>query len=110
METIEKILARLDTSKNPGLDGISEKFLKDGAGVLALPLFNLVNLSIKQSLLFDQCNFAKVKLLFKKCSKNDPKNYRSILLLLVVSKIIEKNIHIWTQEYLDNVGFSLDFF
>ena len=50
LETIKKILACLDSSKAPGLDEISSKFLKDGAEVLALPLCNLVNLSIKQSL------------------------------------------------------------
>ena len=43
LETIKKILACLDTSKAPGLAGISSKFLKDGVEVLALPLCNLVN-------------------------------------------------------------------
>ena len=44
LETITKIFACLDTSKAPGLDGISSKFLKDDAEVLALPLCNLENL------------------------------------------------------------------
>ena len=47
LETIKKILACLDASKVPDLEGTS---LKDGAEVLVLPLCNLVNLSIKQSL------------------------------------------------------------
>ena len=38
LETIKKILACLDSSKTPGLEEISSKFLKDGAKVLALPL------------------------------------------------------------------------
>ena len=46
LETIKKILACLDSSKATGLDEISSKFLKDGAEVLALPLCNLVNLSL----------------------------------------------------------------
>ena len=97
LETIKKILACLEASKALGLDGISSKFLKDGAEVLALPLCNLVNLSIKQSLFPDQCKIAKLKPLFKKGSKSDPKNYRPISLLPVVSKIIEKTIQIQTQ-------------
>ena len=66
LETIRKILACLDSSKAPGLDGISSKFLKDGAEVLAIPLCNLVNLSMKQSLFPGQCKIAKPKRLFKK--------------------------------------------
>ena len=94
METIKKILTCLDASKAPGLNIISSKFLKDGAEVLALPLFILANLSIKQFLFPDQCKIAKLKPLFKKSSKSDLKNYRPISLLPVVSKILEKTINI----------------
>ena len=38
LETIKKILTCQDASRAPSLDGISSKFLKDGAEVLALPL------------------------------------------------------------------------
>ena len=105
LEALKKILACLNTLRAPGLDGIFSKFLKDGAEVLALPLqlckfckckkndLDLVNLSIKQSLFSDQCKIAKLKPLFKKGSKGDPKIYRNIL-LPVVSKIIENTIHI----------------
>ena len=72
------------------MDGISWKFFKDGAEVLALPVYNLVNLSIKQALFPDQFKIAKLRPLFKKGSKSNPKNYRPISLLLVVSKIVEK--------------------
>ena len=75
LETITKILACLDTSKDSGLDRIFLKFLKDGAEVLVLLLYNPVNLSIKQSLFPDQYKVVKLKPLFKKGSKSDPKNY-----------------------------------
>ena len=91
LETIKKILACLESSKALGLDEISSKFLKDGAEVLALPPCNLVNFSINQSLFPDQCKLAKLKLLFKKGSKIDPKNYRPISQFPVVSKIIREN-------------------
>ena len=81
LETTKNVLAWLDSSKAPGLDGISSKFLKDGAEVLALLLCNLVNLSIKQSSFPGQCKIAILKPLFKKSSKSDPKNYRPISLL-----------------------------
>ena len=86
--TIKKVLACL-APKVPGLDRISQKFLKDGAEILVLPLCNFVSLSIKQSLFLDQCKISKLKLLFYKGSKSDPKNYWAISQLPVVSKIIE---------------------
>ena len=55
LESIKKIKACLKSSKAPGLEEISSKLLKDGAEVLALPLCNVVNLSIKQPLFPDQC-------------------------------------------------------
>ena len=101
LRTMKKIFACLDTSKASGLDGQSSKFLKDGAEVLALPLCNLENLPIKQSLFSEQCKIAKLKPLFKKGSKSNPKNYKPTSLLPVASKIIGRSIQNQTQKYLD---------
>ena len=68
LETIKKILGCLTTSKATSLDGISSIFLKIGPSVL--PLCNLINLSIKQSLFPDQCKIEKLKILFKKNSRS----------------------------------------
>ena len=57
---METVLACLDASKAPGLDGISLQFVKYGEEVLALPPYNLVNLSMKQSSFLDQCNIPNV--------------------------------------------------
>ena len=90
---------------NCSLDVISSRSFKDGTDVLSLPLCNLVNLSMKQSLIIDQYKIAKLMLqLKKKCSKRYPKNYRPILSFPVVSKTIKSTIHIHVQEYLENNG------
>ena len=105
LDSIKKILACLKSSKALGLDGISSKSLKDDAEVLALPLCNLVNLSIKQSLFPDQCKInAKLKALIKKGSTCNPKSYRPISLLLVVFRILEETVQIQTQECLNKNG------
>ena len=48
----------------------------------------------KGSLFPDQFKIEKLKPLFKKVFKSDPKNYRLVSLLPAVSKVIEKTVHI----------------
>ena len=91
----------MDENKAAGLDNLSGKFLKDGATILAKPLSQICNLSIKYSTFPNDCKIAKLKPLFKRGSKTDPKNYRPISLLPLISKIIEKIIHDQTQSFLD---------
>ena len=95
-----EILQSLDSEKAAGIDDIPCKFLKDGANILAKHICQICNLSIKLSLFPHQCKIAKIKPLFKKGSKTDPKNYRPISLLPLISKIIERVIFDQTQEFL----------
>ena len=48
----------------------------------------------------DECKIAKLKPLSKNGKKTDPKNYRPISLLPVISKILEKVIHDQTIEFV----------
>ena len=89
-ETIKKLLCCLDVSKAPGIDEISDRFLKDGAEVLTKPICDFFNLSIKRSTFPDKCKIAKLTPLFKKGFKTGPKNYRPISLLSLVSTLTEK--------------------
>ena len=100
-DNVLKLLEEINPSKATGLDNIAGKFLKDGAIALAEPITELCNLSILQSKFPEGCKQAKLKPLFKKGSKDDPKNYRPISLLPQLSKIIEKIIHGQVQKYLD---------
>ena len=91
--TVSAVLKRpssLDTIKALGLDGVSNRLLKECASVLAEPLTHIFNVS------FEKCCFpyrwkqAVVKPLYKrKGAKNDPASYRPIALLPCVSKILE---------------------
>ena len=64
-ETVVKYLQDLDEKKAAGLDNLSSKFLKDGATVLAKPISQICNLSIKYSILLPDCKIAKLKPRFK---------------------------------------------
>ena len=96
-----KLLDDIEPSKAVGLDDINGQFLKDGAVILAEPIRDLFNLSIKLSTFPADCKLAKLKPLYKKGSKLEPKNYRPISLLPLISKIFEKIIHAQTQLFLD---------
>ena len=96
-EDFKKILLSLHTSKAAGMDQIPAKFLRDGAEVLALPLKNIIDLSIKLSALPEECKTGKLKSVFKKGARTDPRNYRRISLLPLLSKAIEESI----EDYLN---------
>ena len=83
-EDVKSILLSLNTSKAAGIDQIPANFLRDGAEVLALPLGNIINLSIKLSTFPEEC-----------------KNYRPISLLPLVSKIIKKPIQFEIEDFLN---------
>ena len=68
---------------------------------MALPLENIINLSIKLSTFPEECKIAKLKPIFKKGARTDPKNYRPISLLPLVSKIIEKSIRFHIEDFLN---------
>ena len=65
--------------------------------VLAKPVSQICNLSIKYSIFPSDFKKAKLKPLFKKGSKAATQNYRPISLLPLVSKITEKVF----QSFLD---------
>ncbi|MGY8822307.1 MAG: reverse transcriptase domain-containing protein, partial [Pseudomonadales bacterium] len=100
-DEVIKILSNLDISKAAGIDNIKGVFLKDGASILGKPIAKLCNLSIKLSTFPDKCKVAKLKPLFKKGSKTEPKNYRPISLLPLISKIFEKVVLDQTQKFLN---------
>ena len=73
-DKVFKILKNFDESKAPGIVDLSGIFQKDGASLLATPITQLCNLSISSGRFPDACKIAKLKPLFKKGSKTDPKN------------------------------------
>ena len=62
--------------------------LKDGAKILAEPISQIVNMSL--GLKFPEgCKTAKVRPIFKKGKNAEPKNYRPVSLLPVMSEVIQ---------------------
>ena len=81
------MLEKTNANKAPGIDKLPGIFIKDGASVLAAPVTQLINISISTSTFPDPFKIAKLVALYKKGCKTDPKNYRPVSLLPLLSKI-----------------------
>lgn len=90
---VRKALKELKLSKATGVDGIPSRLLKDGADALASPLSVTFNLTIQQNVIRAEWKKAKVTPLHKSGTKDDPRNYRPISVLPVVSKVPDRLIH-----------------
>ena len=69
VNTILNFLKEIKTNKATGIDNLSGRFLKDGSKVLATPITQICNLSIKLSTVPDEFKIAKLKPLYKKVRK-----------------------------------------
>ena len=91
-----KIIKALDINSSTGIDTIPPKLVVMSSDVIAepltkLPLTKLINASAIQSSIFPSCEkVASVTPVFKKDDRLDKKNYRSISVLNVFSKIFER--------------------
>ncbi len=92
-DQVFKCLSSLDTKKATGLDGISSRLLKAGAGPLSIPLTHLFNYSLSNGQVPQKWKSSRVTPLFKEGSRDDVNNYRPISVIPVVMKIFERLVH-----------------
>ena len=97
-----EIMEKIEISKAAGIDELSGRFLKDGSEILSKPISEICNLSISHGIFLNACKVAKLKPIFNKGKKVDQSNYRPILLLPLISKIIEKVVHNQTNGFLSD--------
>ena len=70
---VQKLSEDINPTKSARFDNLIGKFLRDGASVLGAPISDLCNLSISLSIIPDDCKIAKLKPIYKKESKTEPK-------------------------------------
>ena len=100
-EQIMQIFSHLESKSSTDFTGLSTKFVKIILPLIAKPLAHIFNLSLRHGLVPSQFKIAKVSAVFKKGGNPENLNdYRSINLLLVFSKILEKLVSIQLKDYL----------
>ena len=88
------LLLAIDTNKASGPDGISGTMLKNIAHTISPLVTRLFNLSIKTGKVPHQWKISSVVPIPKASPNTDnPRNYRPISLLPVISKLLERHIH-----------------
>ena len=107
-QEVFKILSNVDPEKACGIDEIPCRMLKDGTEILAEPISQIVNMSLG-SKFPEGCKTAKVRPIFKKGKNTEPKKYRSVSLLPVMSKVIERVVHNQLIQHLEKYKIIFDY-
>ena len=101
-------LNKLNVNKSAGYDEIQANFLRDGCSEIREVITHLINLSITTNVFPEEFKFAKVRPLYKKNYKTEVENFRPISILCILSKILEKAVHVQLEKYLtdNNILYS----
>ena len=102
VDTILKILKDLPQTHSCGPDEIDGYILNISREVIARPLLHVINLSIRTGIFPKIWKLAKISPLHKKESKLIAKNYRPVALLCIMSKVLEKVIHIQLSHHFES--------
>ena len=90
--TVREIILGLKNSKSCGVDNIDTYIIKLVIDDILPAVTHIINLSIQQATFPSQYKIAKVIPLLKKADPLEPKNYRPVAILCIISKVIERVI------------------
>ena len=99
----------INHKKASGADEINSFLLKSVAHIVARPLSELINNSIRNGCFPDLWKRARVIPLHKSGSLDDMDNFRPISILCTVSKIIERHVFDCFTRFLDSFNLLLPF-
>ena len=99
---IKKQLQNLKRNKATGPDGLPPGLLKDCAAEITSPLRHIINMSLSTSTVPIVWKQSKILPAHKSGPKNQPENYRLISILPILSKVLEKAVHLQLLKFLED--------
>ena len=100
-DEVRKLLSTIDPSKASGPDCISARMLKSTAMSIAPAVTQLFSISLTLGKLPKEWKVAQVTPIPKSSQTSDPTNYRPMSLLSILSKLLEKHVHGYLLEHLE---------
>ena len=97
---VAKTINSLSVKKGAGYDELPPKFIKMVSGEMIKPLTLLVNRCILENTFPDKMKRANITPLYKKKDKLNKDNFRSVNLLPILSKILERLLYNQVYEYM----------
>ena len=88
--TVKSILCSIPVHKACGPDGISARIIRECCDELSVPLAKICSLSLRQGTFPQRWKEANVVPIFKKGNAKDPQNYRSVSLIPLFGKVLER--------------------
>ena len=106
----KKVMTNLDSSKASGLDCVPVVVLKNCEPEPSYTLAGLFNVCLKESFFPDCWKVSTVVPVFRNVAeRSNAKNYRSISLLSVISKVLEELVNNRIADHLEKCGLFSDF-
>ena len=99
---IKKQFKSFKRKKSSGLDYLPMGLLKIFADEIAEPLHHIINPSLNSSMVPLIWKETRIISLFKSVDVHNPSNYRPILVLSVLLKVLERSVHMQLIEYLES--------
>ena len=96
-----KYIKQLSVKKAAGYDEIPANFVKRTGAILAKPITHLMNRCILENTFPSKMKMANITPLYKKKDKLNKDNYRSVNLLPILSKIMERALYDQVYEYIN---------
>ena len=105
-DQVDKIISHLKNSKSSGLDNLDTYILKLIKSTIVPSVCHIVNLSLTTNRFPTKWKIAKVVPLYKgKGSKMDPKSYRPVAILPILSKVLERAMFQQVVYFMDSNNF-----